>query len=154
MEEVSINSAFSNTFPLFAARGARVLTPSGIVLGRVAQVQSDSNLSKLTGVVVKRGWSKIYIGREYFSQFNSEAFILKEEISLLLKDMKVISSEGQRVGRVVEVARVKSSNNISHLIVKGWMREAYNLKPSQIGSVGKSIILKGGVDVPKRSFWK
>ena len=54
----------------------------------------------------------------------------------------------------IQVMRVKNTNELEYLVVKGWLRSEYRVKPGQISSIAKSIILKGGVDVPKRSFWK
>ena len=154
MQEVSDSSSFASSFSLFKIRGARVLTPSGIVVGRVFGVQSNANMSKILGVRVKRGFNEIYIGREYFAQMTEESFVLNEELSVLLKGMPVLSGEGERVGYVKEVVRVKNTNNVEKLIVKGWLRPEYSLKPGQIESVGRAIILKGGVNVPKKSLWQ
>src|SRR3989338_3424823 len=98
MEEISDSSNYDASFPLFGSRRARVLTPSGAVFGRVSNVQSNANMTKVLGVVVKRGVGEIYVGREYFDQIGKDSFILNEEPSVLLKDMAVISSEGERVG--------------------------------------------------------
>jgi sporulation protein YlmC with PRC-barrel domain len=154
MQEIVKSSSFDKSMPLEDVRGTRVLTPSGFVFGRVASVRSDSSGLKILGFVVNASQGKVFVGREYFDSVAKEACMLKEEPALLLKDMQVLSHEGERVGRVKIVIRVKNTNEVDYLVVKGIFRAEYRVKPSHIASVAKSIILKGGVDVPKRSFWR
>ena len=155
MEEIAKNSSFEKTVSLEDLRGTRVLSPSGFVFGRVSSIRSDGATARIVGIVVhRRIGGGIYMGREYFDTIKKEACILKEEPSVLLKSIQVLSNEGERVGHVREVARVRNTNEVEYLVVRGWFRPEYRVKPGQIASVAKSIILKGGVDVPKRSFWK
>lgn len=157
MEEITKSSSFDKTVPLEDLRGTRVLSPSGFVFGRVFSVRSDAGTAKIAGLVVRRWFGTrgvVYVGREYFDVVSKEACMLKEEPALLLRDMQVLSDEGEHVGRVREVVRVKNTNEVEYLIVKGIFRAEYRIKPGQISSLAKSIILKRGVDVPKRSFWK
>ncbi len=154
MEEITKSSSFEKSMPLEEIRGVRVLTPSGFVFGRVASVTSDLSGVKILGLVVNANQGKVFVGREYFDSIAKEACMLKEEPATLLRNMQVLSNEGERVGCVRSVARVKSTNEVDYLVVKGMFRPEYRVKPSNIASVAKSIILKGGVDVPKRSFWR
>ena len=155
MEEITKSSFFEKTVSLEDIRGTRVLSPSGFVFGRVYSVRSDVSGSRVVGIVVRRiSGAKAYVGREYFESVSKEACMLKEEPVVLLKGMQVLSNEGERVGCVKQVMRVKNTNELEYLVVKGWLRSEYRVKPGQISSIAKSIILKGGVDVPKRSFWK
>lgn len=157
MEEITKSSSFEKTVPLEDLRGTRVLSPSGFVFGRVYSVRSDASTAKIAGLVVRRwfgGKGLVFVGREYFNVVGKEACLLKEEPSVLLRDIQVLSDEGERVGHVIDVVRVKNTNELDYLIVKGLFRPEYRVKPGQIASMAKSIILKRGVDVPKRSFWK
>ncbi len=156
MEEIHDDVAFDATFSIHGVTGARVLTPNGTVVGRIKSIQTDENVLKVKGLVVTRGISgkEWYIGREYVRSFTSESCILNEEPSLLLKGKSVISHEGERVGKVISVVRVDSTNKVRYLEVKRWFAEPLQIKPSHIASIGTSILLKEGVNVPKRSFWR
>lgn len=154
MEEITKSSSFEKSMPLEDVRGTRVLTPSGFVFGRVASVRGDSSGLRILGLVVNAGQGKVFVGREYFDSLSKEACMLKEEPAILLKNMQVLSNEGERVGRVKMVIRLKNTNEVDYLVVKGMFRPEYRIKPSNITSLAKSIILKGGFDVPKRSFWR
>ena len=156
MEEIYDDVAFDATFSIHGVTGARVLTPNGTVVGRIKSIQTDENVLKVKGLVITRGISgkELYIGREYIRSFTSESCILNEEPALLLKGKSVISHEGERVGKVISVVRVDSTNKVRYLEVKRWFAEPLQIKPSHIASIGTSILLKEGVNVPKRSFWR
>lgn len=156
MEEMYDDVGYASTFSVRGVTGARVLTPNGTVLGRIRSIQTDAMVTKVKGIVVTRGLSgrEWYIGREYVRSFTSESCILNEEPALLLMGKTVISHDGDRVGKVISVVRVDSTNKVRYLDVKRWFAEPLQIKPSHIASIGTSILLKEGVNVPKRSFWR
>ena len=147
---------YASTFSVRGVNGARVLTPNGTVLGRIKSIQTDATVTKVKGLVLTRGLSgkEWYIGREYVRSFTSESCILNEEPALLLVGKTVLSHDGERIGKVISVSRVDLTNKVKYLAVKRWFAEPLQIKPSSIASIGTSILLKEGINVPKRSFWR
>ncbi len=156
MQEITERGDYSETLSVGDFIGAKVITGNGKVIGRVAEIRWDVNEKTIEGILVKRGLftEPFYIGIDYVKTLSHNSFILGIEPSVLLLGTRVITNDGEVVGYVKEVVRVKNTNNINYLVIKQRFRDAFSIKPSHIAHYGKSIMLKEGVDVPKKSFWK
>ncbi len=153
MEQIKQNTeSFASTIYLNNLIGAQVIASNGIVIGTVSHVTLSRKKMQLEGiVVVSRNLfqSSLYIDRTYFQKLSTAAIVLTIEPSVLLKGRKVITFEGQIVGKVTNVKREEQTNEIKTLNVKPKLRKPFTLSPENVKYFGKSIILEEGVDVPK-----
>ena len=114
--------------------------------------QSSSNLAYN---YQSRGVGKpIYIGSSYFDRLSEEAVILSIDPFLLLKGMRVVTNEGEVVGKVKDFARSNDTNEVGGLIVSALFRKDITIDSNYIKSIGSSIILKSNYSVAKKYFWQ
>jgi sporulation protein YlmC with PRC-barrel domain len=149
-------TAFEKTIDLSNVLGKRVLSKNGQSVGHVRTLRvSDDGLS-VKGVVVSRGLfnQPLFIGSGYIDRLTLDSIVLKIDPFLLLKGLKVVSSEGEVIGRVVDFVRVNNTNDLDSLTVKSFMRGSFSVPVNSIKSVGYSIILKPNYEPPKKHFWK
>ncbi len=133
----------------------KVISAKGFVVGKVKRARLNSKLV-LEGVFVSRGLFKeqLYLGSSYFDKLSEKAIILKIDPFVLLKGFKVITNEGEFVGKVKDFVRKNNSNEISGLVVKKRFRKDISVETSNIKAFGSSIILKENYNVPKKYFWQ
>lgn len=148
--------AFDKTIALHQVLGKRVLSRSGKVFGRVREIRvSDDGLS-IEGALVSRGLFQkdVFVGRGYFDRLTVDSLVLKIDPFLTLRGLKVVSSEGEVLGKVVDFVRGNNTNDLDSLVVKSFMRGTFSVPVSAIKSVGYSLILKPTYEPPKKQFWK
>lgn len=136
-------------------QGARVLSHTGKLVGKVSQIRIDASKKEIEGVIVTRGMFKrpLYIGREYIKQISPQSFILQIYPSVLLVGRKVLTAEGEKIGRVKKVVRDNHANTIKEIQVNSLMRKNFIIHMSDIKLLGESIILKAHYRTPKKYFW-
>lgn len=130
--------------------GKRVLSRNGYVVGRVSDIVIGPSSLKLEGIVVSRGlrglWGllkkPLILGREYFQSIKTEAILLNIEPSVLLEGKRVITYDGEVLGRVSEVVRHGKTNAIKDIIVKPFLKRQLHIPLSAIHMINKSIVLK------------
>jgi sporulation protein YlmC with PRC-barrel domain len=148
--------AFEKTFALEDVLGKRVISKNGQLVGRVSRIQvSDDGLS-VEGAVVSRGLfrKKLFIGKGYIDRLTEDSLVLKIDPFLLFKGVKVVSSEGEVLGKVIDFVRINNTNDLDSVMVKGFMRGTFSIPLASLKSVGYSIILKPNYEPPAKHFWK
>ncbi len=117
----------------------RVLTKTGGLLGRVWQVRLRNRM--VEGLLVRRMFRPpVYIGMEYVKQITGDAVLLDID-PVLYEGRSVITLDGKRVGRVVDVLRKGTSNEVAGFIIRDWWRTK-KIMPDDIKSLGPTIMLK------------
>ncbi|MBX4212147.1 PRC-barrel domain-containing protein [Candidatus Pacearchaeota archaeon] len=152
MIEVLIDKTapLEKTFNAGSLLGSNVLTPQGLVVGKIKEIRMSPDDMDLEGVIVSRGWlkNKIYIGRNYFKKLSQESLILSIEPAPLLEGRTVINYQGKRIGRVVQAVRADSTNALKHLIVKKTFHKEFIVPVKFVQAIGSTIILKESYDKP------
>lgn len=135
--------------------GKKVISKGGQIIGKISKIMVNQKNSQLEGVFIKRQFlsKPIYIGRSYFSNLSYEAVILNIELTILLKGKKVVDSNGKIIGKVVEVLRKDSTNDLKGVVVKSLFSRRFIVPRSGIKSIGNSIILKSRHNAQKKYFW-
>src|SRR3989344_6701079 len=89
----------------------RVVSLKWFVVGRIKKIKISTKLY-VEGVVVSRGFFRksLYLGSSYFGKFSEEAIILNVDPFVLLKRMKVLTNEGDVIGRVRDISRKTNTN--------------------------------------------
>jgi len=135
--------------------GKDVLSKGGQFIGTVAEVRLHPRTLSLAGILISRGFFKklIFIDKNYFSHVSQDAVILNIELSILLKGKKIVSSDGKIIGRVKEIIRKGTSNEMEGIVTKSLFSAKQTIPNSAIKSIGSSIILKSQYNARKRYFW-
>ncbi|HIH05449.1 TPA: hypothetical protein HA228_04495 [Candidatus Woesearchaeota archaeon] len=157
IEEVRESSLpLERTFSLRSLLGARVLSKNGKVIGKVANVNIDRKTMKVQGLVIMCSplFKRIYIDQRYFERMTPESVVLSIEPSVLLRGKKVITYDGQALGKVRDVVRVDHSNTIRALTVKPLFRGEFSIAIKDIRLIGTSVILRENYHAPASVFWK
>ena len=136
--------------------GKEVLSKGGKIIGKISEIRIDPNNFNLEGIIVKERFIKkpMYIGRSYFSRLSQEAVILNIEVSVLIKGIKVINSEGKIIGRVKEVLRKGTRNDIKGIYTGSLFRKKFLIPASAIDHIGISVVLKKSYNERKKHFWQ
>ncbi len=147
---------FEKTINLKEVLGREVISKNGRIVGRVHQVRMADNGMHVEGILVSRGFfrSKIFLSEGYINKLTEDSIVLNIDPFILFKNLKVVSSQGEVIGKVVDFVRSDNTNDVSALIVKGFMRGKFNIPSSFVKSVGYSLILKQSYEPPKKHFWK
>ena len=157
MEEViDKTKSWDETVDLRQIIGVRVLSEKGLAVGKVSQIRIHPETKSLEGILVRRGFFResLFIGRTYFDTLSSEAIILNIEPSILLLGKKVVTYDGEVVGKIREVVRVGKTNTLKQAVVHSFWRGTFIVPAGEIKSLGKSLMIKNSYNVPKKSFWR
>ncbi len=134
--------------------GKRVLSKGGTIVGNISEVRVNSQTLELDGLIIGRQFEKpIYIGKSYFSTLSNQSVILNIEPSILLKGLKVVTSDGKVLGKVIKVNRVNNTNEINSLLVRRWWNK-YLIPSDEIKQLGNSVLIKRKYDATKIYIWK
>jgi sporulation protein YlmC with PRC-barrel domain len=142
---------FTNTFleqetaGLLRMLKSEVVTPKGYVVGRVLDVRVNEKTFTFEGIVVK-GKLRLYISKDFIQSISADAVMLKDELICLLKGRTVVSYEGEILGVIYQIDQLENQNHFETLYVrpKLFFGKRKMVKPSQIKSIGTSVILKNG----------
>jgi sporulation protein YlmC with PRC-barrel domain len=135
--------------------GAKVLSKTGQVVGRVKQLRMNQKTFKIEGIIVHISlFHRVYIGVSYIKSISNEAVILSVDLSIMIKGKRVVDNEGKIVGKVKMIVRRGERNDISTLVVHKFMRKDLEIPTSAIKTVSKSVILTERYHVKQKYFWK
>ncbi len=144
LEQWSEKSSPSSTFSAQDMRGVSILSSRGVLLGKVAKVQIHLRSFKCMGIIahLKLSGRLVYFGIDYIKTFSPQGVILSIEPAYLLLRRRVITADGKVLGRVKEVRRIGTTNQIKELVVKALFRAPRIIASEDISSLAQSIILK------------
>ena len=136
--------------------GKSVLSKGGKIIGKIFEIRISPINLELEGILVRGNIIKkpMYIGRSYFSRLSQEAVILNMEVSVLIKDKQVINSKGKIIGRVKEVVRKGTRNDIKGIYARSLFSRKFFIPESEIEYVNKSVVLKPKYHATKKYFWQ
>jgi len=136
--------------------GKRVISKGGKIIGRILEIRINPTNLELEGILVGGNLIRksMYLGRSYFSHLSSEAVILNIEVSVLIKGKKVIDSKGKIMGRVKEVLRKGTRNDLKGVYVRSLFSRKFFITDSEIDYVNKSVVLKPNYHATKKYFWQ
>ncbi len=155
MEEVNIiqkDDAHKNkTINLKSILHSKVLSVESIIVGKVKEVRINPKTMGLEAITISRGSFRppLYVGKSYFQKVSDDAVILNIDPFILIKKLKVISMDGKKVGRVIEIIRSDYTNDIKSIIAKSLFKR-FNIPAESIKLIGKSVILKINYDGTKK----
>ncbi|MDY7082161.1 MAG: PRC-barrel domain-containing protein [Halobacteria archaeon] len=98
-------------------------------LGKVSSLQIDPESLGIAGIVVKRGFldKDVLVGSEYIDYIDGDdgTVWLNVDLTLFIEGRDVVDSEGNVVGQVEEIDRVRETNTFKGLYVSGSEGEFY-----------------------------
>jgi sporulation protein YlmC with PRC-barrel domain len=148
---------FEDTYSLNSILGSLVLSKNGLQVGRIKEVRVLPEKTMIEGVLVKRGFLKnsVYFGKNYFEEITQDALILNIDPVFLLKGLKVLSAEGEHLGRIISIVRKDNTNDIDKLIVKpSFIRKCLIIPASAIKKIGENVFLTNNYHAVKKYFWQ
>ena len=136
--------------------GKIVLSRGGKIIGKILEIRINPLNLALEGVLVrgKTTQKPMYIGKSYFSHLSEEAVILKIEVSILIKNRKVIDSKGRILGKVKEVVMRGTGNDFKGIYVRSLFSRRFFIPASEIEYVNNSVVLKSKYHAKKKYFWQ
>ncbi|MBX4196003.1 PRC-barrel domain-containing protein [Candidatus Pacearchaeota archaeon] len=145
------SAPLEKTFNAHRLLGSKVLSPEGLVVGRVKEIRISPDDMDVEGIIVSRGWFKntIYIGKNYFKKLSQESLILSIEPTILIEGREVINFEGKRLGKITRIERADTTNAIRQIVIKRMFHQEVVIPGKFIQGIGKSVILKESYDKPE-----
>ena len=133
--------------------GKEAIDPDGSVLGVVTKVHIDNHDRKVIGITIDMGFAKpdLYIGINNVRNFGEDAVLLKTVPAPKFKGINVLTPEGKKIGRVVDI--VMKNSHVEEFVVSSsrFLGKKSNIKYSDIKEIGDSIILKEGYKAHDKS---
>ena len=134
--------------------GKQVLSKGGTIVGRISELRINSDTLELVGLVIDGRFKKpVYIGKSYFSHLSEKAVILNIELSILIVGKKVITLDGKVLGKVKEVNRKGTTNDVESFVVRFLWRK-YIIPYTDIKQIKSSVIIKHKYETAKNHLWK
>lgn len=125
---------------LSSLMGKKVIAKNGEVLGRVNEVAFD--LGKLLGIYYKGRGGSVLLGIETIEHLDAHAVMLLINPVAAFLGRTVYDKDGKRLGKVREVARDNSRNDLTELVIRrGLFRKDLRVSKDDIQVPGKNIIL-------------
>src|SRR3989344_8992758 len=103
---VTKEGAIESTIDIGSLINKRVVSLKGFVVGRIKKIKINTKLF-VEGIVVSRGIfrKQLYIGSSYLGKLSEEAIILSIDPFVLYDGMKVLTNEGEIMGKVKDITR-------------------------------------------------
>lgn len=127
--------------------GKEAVDPSGGILGVVVKMHINTSTKQILGLTVDTGLTKpdLFIGINFISHFGKDAVLLKKVPEEKFKGMRVLTTNGIKVGNVNEI--VMENNDIKEFIIKSrkstlLKKKLVTIPYSEVKEIGASIILK------------
>jgi len=143
------------TLDIGGLTGKRVLSKTGYVVGRIYEIRINPQNMKIEGILVKSASGRLlYIGESYIDRVTNEAIILNIEVTVLLREKKVITGDGRIIGKVRKTMRKGDTNELESIIIGAFLKRDIEIPKSAIKTINKSIILNEGYNVKQKYFWQ
>ena len=134
--------------------GKQVLSKGGTIVGRISELRINSDTLELEGLVIEGPFRKpVYIGKSYFSHLSEKAVILNIELSILIVGKKVITLDGKVLGKVKEVNRKGTTNEVESFVVRSLWRK-YLIPQSDVKQIKSSVLINHKHETAKNHLWK
>lgn len=153
MEEfVKIAARYEKTRDLITLYGLPVLTNKGTKAGRVKQVRLDKD-GNFQGILVGRGLFRkpLYVGKGYIKRLERQAVLLDTHPVELYTGLPVITSDGKKFGKVIDVQRKDTKNNMSAFIIRRWFRKI-TIEKGDVKDIRASVMLEKDYEEAKAYF--
>lgn len=136
--------------------GKEAVDPDGSILGVVTKVHIDRKSRKVVGITIDMGFLKpdLYIGINHVRDFGKDAILLSKVPAPKFKGLKVLTAEGQVLGRVVDLVLRNSAVKEISIANRRILGKQLWVKAPHIKEVGDTIILKKGYKTKDKSKHK
>ena len=125
------------------ARGKKVIAKHGEILGTLACISIHEAARDVDGIIVKRGLFResLFIANNYIERISEEAILLNVDPVYLLQGKKVMTDEGEYIGKVSEVKQNGNANEIKSIVVQRRFKK-YTISNEAIKHIKKTVIVK------------
>ena len=124
--------------------GKEAVDPDGSIIGVVTKVHIDNGDKKVVGITIDLGFTKpdLYMGIDQVRTFGKNAILLKTVPTAKFKGRTVLTSEGKRIGKVIDVVMNNSKIGEFKVSTSWFFGKKFRIKYSDVKEVGENIILK------------
>src|SRR3989344_5581879 len=149
------NIQYEKTLNLKEVLSKKVISKNGLLIGKVSEIRMSNNGMNVQGIVVSRGFLKnrLYISKSYIDKLTDDSVILKIDPFLMSRGLKIVTSEGEVIGKAVDFIRKDLSNDITAIVAYSFLRRKFNIPTKYVKSKEYSIILKPHYEPTKKYFW-
>ena len=121
--------------------GKHVISKSGDVIGKVQDFKFLKNT--ITGIVVMKKLSRIYLGIEFVSAVSQDSVMLSIDPVTMLIGKKVFDVDGKDMGKLVQLVRKGNNNSFEAIIVKRkFYSKGIKIPKADVEISKKNLILK------------
>jgi len=124
--------------------GREAVDPEGSILGVVSKVHIEKSDMKIIGITIDMGVTRpdLFIGANFIKEFGKDAILLKRVPSDKFRGLKVMSHQGEIIGKVKDV--IEEKGRVKEFIVsgKGLFGGKYSMTYRDIEQIGERVILK------------
>lgn len=145
-----------NTLDASILIGKRVISKSGTIVGRVAQIRLHPTEFNLEGVVVSRGFGqkRVYFGGNYINRASHSGVFLTIDPSILLVGRKVLQSTGKHIGHVKSITRKANTNELNTIVVGAFLKQDMIVPANALKIVHEAIIIDSAYDAKQKYNWQ
>ncbi len=124
--------------------GQKVIAKDGGEIGKIYSVRLDPGKKEIEGIIANKGLfaSDYYIGKDYIDRLNEEGAVLNIKPVEEFVDKEIFDSAGSKVGKVKEVKRVNSTNDLFAVIVNvGVGKDDLIIHENMVEEIGDNVLL-------------
>jgi sporulation protein YlmC with PRC-barrel domain len=134
------NKEVKDHLTLSSLVGKKVIAKNGEVLGKVSEVAFD--LGKVIGIYYHSRTGPVLLGMETIDNYDGTSVMLHINPVVAFIGRAVYDKDGKRLGRVREVFRSNTHNDVIELVVRrGVFRSDLRVPKEDIEVAGKNILL-------------
>ncbi len=122
--------------------GKNVMSSEGKEVGDVEEIYIHPDNFKVEGIEVNVGMFKddLYLDNKYIERFEREAILLNIVPVEMLKDRKIVDSNGKKIGKV-KGTKSEGAGDVISFIVGRRGKDDILVTPNHVDRIGKDVVL-------------
>jgi sporulation protein YlmC with PRC-barrel domain len=122
-------------------KGMKVVDTDGEKFGTVQEILLDPINLDITGLVVRKGFKSVFLQKDLVERIGRNCVMLK--VPPVIESMEVIDINGEKVGKVRQVFKNGSTNDVELIEVStGFASRPLKVPQHEIHGIGKKVVLK------------
>lgn len=150
------NIELNKTLNIKKLIGKKVISKAGTIIGKIKHIHIHPEKYNLEAIHINRGFFKspLIISEKFINKMTHDALLLNIEPYYLLKNKKIITSDGETLGKAININRKSNTNEITSITMRSFLKQDIEIPISNIKSQGHSIILKPSHNVKTKYIWQ
>ncbi|HJJ23410.1 MAG TPA: PRC-barrel domain-containing protein [Nitrosopumilus sp.] len=120
--------------------GITVFDSKSLNCGKIKSLYIDSQTFSMSGIIVKKRWSKEYfLSRDYFDHLDESGLYLNT-IPIKPHD-KVVGTDGKNIGKIIKINLNSDTNKLESLEIRSGFKTRI-ISSDKIVGIGEKITIK------------